>query len=229
MQSIQSFDAHNPPTPQSPIYMQEHHGEVGGGSPMSTVPRTIENDFDTTPTATGHPRMSGNMDGLRIVCSTPTSGQVFSTGEALQNSPGSLSSCSSVASNGHSQEYFYRNAQQAGAPQYHVPTTAVAQSPQQIAYPHQMAAPMNAAHNIHVHANAQPMQQQVHVPAPHAPQSQMWYDAIPYQQPVMLPPSQHPPRTQLYYTTGMPTQDWGFVKAEEDPSMMLPTPRAALY
>src|SRR5204863_5266812 len=101
----------------SPMYLTEHSHD-DGISPMGTAPRTLGSDFQPTQRGPHHPVTQAEIDALKIVCSTPAKHQQL-VAPNLQNSPSTLSSCSSATSNScHSQEYYYRNTQQAPIANY---------------------------------------------------------------------------------------------------------------
>ncbi|KAH0559184.1 hypothetical protein GP486_004280 [Trichoglossum hirsutum] len=212
--SAQSFASNNPPTPQSPIYLPEHpHDNI---SPMGATPQTLGGDFQPAQRGPHHSVTQAEMDALKIVCSTPAKPQQL-IAPNLQNSPSSLSTCSSATSNScHSQEYFYRNAQQAPVANYQLQSNQL--DPNTMIQYQQLPVSMSTGPN------------QIQA-IPPGPDQGMWYDAMPYQQPVMVAPSQAVGQPRLFPTYGnaYPVQPEWMVKTEQDTSMMLPSPRSALY
>ncbi|KAH0544556.1 hypothetical protein FGG08_001328 [Glutinoglossum americanum] len=211
--SAQSFASNNPPTPQSPIYLTEHSHD-DGISTMGNAPRTLGGDF--RPSQRG-PVSQADMDALKIVCSTPAKHQQL-VAPNLQNSPSSLSSCSSATSNScHSQEYYYRNTQQAPVANYQLQSNQL--DPNAMVQYHQIPVSMSAGST-----------NQMQAITPTADQA-MWYDTLAYQQPVMVAPPQPVGQPRLYptYGNGYPVQPEWMVKTDQDTSMMLPSPRSALY
>ncbi|KAI9780779.1 MAG: hypothetical protein M1839_006567 [Geoglossum umbratile] len=212
--SAQSFASNNPLTPQSPIYLEHPHDN--GISPMGTTPRALGVDFQSVQRGPHHPVSQAEIDAMKGVCSTPAKHQQL-VAPNLQNSPSSLSSCSSTTSNScQSQEYYYRNAQQAPVPNYQLQASQL--DPNSVIQYQHMPVSMPAAAASQMHAAANPEQH-------------MWYDTMAYQQPVMVTPTQSVGQPRMYpsFVNGYSMQPEWLVKTEQDQSMMLPSPRAALY
>jgi hypothetical protein len=213
--SAQSFASNNPPTPQSPIYLTEHpHDDII--SPMGAASRALGGDYQPVQRGPHRTVSQAEIDAMKAVCSSPAKHQQL-VAPNLQNSPSSLSSCSSTTSNScQSQEYFYRNAQHVPLPNYQLQTTQL--DPNSIVqYQHiPVSMPTGGANQI----NAAP-----------TPEQSMWYDTMAYQQPVMVTPAQPvgQPRGFPNFVNGYQMQHEWLVKTEQDQSMMLPSPRSALY
>ncbi|KAF8253973.1 hypothetical protein K440DRAFT_648646 [Wilcoxina mikolae CBS 423.85] len=108
-----SSTMNQPPTPQSPYYDEpDNHRPI---SPAATV--VHRNDGYHTPTASQAGSVNGSFDGgLRIILETQTPDQLLlAAQQALQSSPGSLSSCSSTSSHS-SVDYFCHAHQQTSTP-----------------------------------------------------------------------------------------------------------------
>ncbi|KAI9853532.1 MAG: hypothetical protein M1813_002068 [Trichoglossum hirsutum] len=213
--SAQSFASNNPPTPQSPIFLPEH--PHNGISSIGTTSQNLGSDFQPVQRGPHHSVTQAEMDALKIVCSTPAKHQQL-VAPNLQNSPSSLSTCSSATSNScHSQEYFYRNAQQTPVANYQLQASQLDPNAM-VQYQH-----------IPVSMSTGPANQ-IQTIAP-GPDQGMWYDTMAYQQPVMVAPPQPVGQPRLFPTYGnaYPVQPEWMVKNDQDTSMMLPSPRSALY
>ncbi|KAI5810304.1 hypothetical protein DFH27DRAFT_521903 [Peziza echinospora] len=204
--SLSLSDMQHPPTPQSPYYDDDLRAITPSMSPR-------EDEYDTTPT--GPPPMSApaSYENLRIVCTPQSPHQLLAAHQALQGSPGSLSSCSSASTNSSTSDYFFRATHSAG-PYSHpsgLPLSPLAMPP----YTQASMQPQTAAANHMMH----PQQQQ-----------DIWYSQYnPYssQQHMMLAPPHQAQQPRMYYA-GVPTgTDMSYIKSESEGQMMLPTPRSS--
>ncbi|KAI5789060.1 hypothetical protein EDC01DRAFT_125262 [Geopyxis carbonaria] len=196
---------HQPPTPQSPYYMDEEHTDHRPISPTTMVHRSGYN----TPTSQPPSVTSSFESGLQIMCETQTPHQIFAAAQTMQNSPGSLSSCSSTTSASQASDYFARAPQPSSNP-YHSPypispgtVPAYHMQPQ---HPHPAVQYHHAPYALH--------NVPVQIQHPH----QVWYGVDPYQH-SMVPPQVRPP-----YYGEMPQE----VCIKQEPeNNMLPTPRGS--
>lgn len=209
---------HQPPTPQSPYYPDEDVTDSRAISPTTVIHR--EDEYNATPT--GAPMQANpSFDGLRIVCSTPSTHQLLAQAQ-IQSSPGSLSSCSSATTNSCQSDYFYRQPTSA-ASHYPISPGAVPPYPTQMPYSHP-AAPQHPA--IMSYATNGGMLSPHHQVQHHPhQQQQVWYDYPSHHQHHLLQAQTHPQQQRLYYS-GVPAQEMGYIKAEPEQNM-LPTPRGS--
>ncbi|KAL7272599.1 hypothetical protein RUND412_004579 [Rhizina undulata] len=217
---------HQPPTPQSPFYSEEDVGDVRSISPTTVIHR---DEYDSSPSAPPAPMHSNPVyDSLRIVCSTPTPHQLLAAAQTMQNSPGSLSSCSSATTTSCASDYFYRGHSNSGHPFHHlghpVSPGAIPPYPSHLQHSHsasQQSSPLyhpSTPHSqvpSHQQLPAQPQQQQ-------QPPQQYWLEVQPFQQQLISPPSH---QQRMYYSS-VPNQDMGYMKQETE-AHMLPTPRGS--
>lgn len=211
----------HPPTPRSPHHQmlvkqeldQQPTSELSYTSGYST-PRPLD-----PPTI--HTTQSQD---LRIACPAPTTYDLVAEAQALQHSPGSLSSCSSISTASHtSQDYFCQAPAYQPASYPSNPHTISAVDPypvhlQQIAhYQHQV--PQS---HLGLGAQFQPQQQYLVPVHQHtsAPAPQVWYEVPPYQHQLMAP---EPQNRQPQYYGG---QELLYVK-EEPVSHLMTTPQGS--
>lgn len=215
-----SLHQHQPPTPQSPYY-HEDVTDSRAISPTTVIHR--EDEYNTTPT--GPPMQSNTtFDGLRIVCTTPSTHQLLAAQAQTQSSPGSLSSCSSATTNSCQSDYFYRQPTSATG-HYPISPGAVPPYPSQMPYSHS-AEPQHPTIMSYA-TNGGMLSPHHQVPVQHHShqQPQVWYGYPSHHQHHLLQAQTHAQQQRLYYP-GVPTQDLGYIKAEPEQNM-LPTPRGS--
>ncbi|TGZ78731.1 hypothetical protein EX30DRAFT_350786 [Ascodesmis nigricans] len=173
-----------PPTPRSPhhhqsLIMVKQEQGLHQSPPSELLYSTT--DYTQTPTATTPPSHD-----MRIVCKPPGAYDLISEAQALQHSPGSLSSCSSLSTASHaSADYF------CDAPSF------------QASYPN--VYPVHLQQIAHYQTESQDQLPMAHMglgaPFTHQPQQQQFLMPVhhpQYHQPATPPPPQQPQQQQMW-------------------------------
>lgn len=195
-----------------------------------SVPRPGAQDYGGPPLVHHYPPAGHRLEAS----TTPTPQHIITTGQTIQSSPSSLSSCSSQPESAHSQDLYYSQVQGLPIQQYQLqqspmnhdgtlqfPQYQAVTVGQQVPHGQPMAVPiMPPQQQYHTIPQSQHQQQQQQAP------NQVWYDTMAYHPPVMVS-APEPINQQRLYTPGNGVQDW-WIKPEDN-GIVLPSARLSNF
>ncbi|KAI9838259.1 MAG: hypothetical protein M1819_005526 [Sarea resinae] len=199
---------------QNALYPEQQNG----GVPNLSL-RTAE-EYGVNPANQNYGNSNRDLDSEV----TPTPQHLIAAAQALQSSPSSLSSCSSqTGDSGHSQDIYYSNVQSI-PPQYQMQAPRMHHDPMAQYQPPQ-AVDMSQARAVQA-MNAPPIMPQAQYQVPHPQAPPMWYDTMAYQQPIVSAVPQPVSQARTYNPNPVIGDFW--IK-DEDPGILLPSARAAMF